>query len=340
MKKAIFLFLLMFLLGCGEGSSSNGESGDRTDADTDTGTETGMELEGFWDTGTGTTYSTDGNPIIDHIYTADPSAHVWGGRVWLYPSHDQDDAKNYSTMNGHHVFSSSDLKNWTDHGEIMHTDDLPWARSGFLWAPDAAYKDGTFYYYYPARTPEKAKVIGVATSNSPAGPFVDSGSPIEGTDEIDPAVFVDDDGKAYLYWGGNQLRYVELNDDMKTHSGVTYVDPAETPNYYEGPWVHKRNGIYYLSYATGKYSSIDYATSDSPTGPWEYQGVLMEADITGGITNHHSIVEFKGQWYMFYHSIALSDHKARRSVCIDYLYYNPDGTIQEVVQTAEGVNSV
>jgi beta-xylosidase len=272
------------------------------------------------------------NPIITGIYTADPSAHVWGdGKVWLYPSHDQDDATNYKSMDGHHVFSSSDLVNWTDHGVIMHTDSISWAREGWLWAPDAAYKNGTYYYYYPARIEtNKTWRIGVATSTSPAGPFKDQGY-IEGTHQIDPAVFVDDDGQAYLFWGGYKLKYALLNDDMISIKGK--VMNLKVPNYYEGPWMHKKDDTYYLSYATGKYSSIDYCTSDSPTGPWTYQGVLMTPEVTGGITNHHSIVEFKDQWYIFYHSIGLSRNDYRRSVCMDKLYYNKDGTMQKVIQT-------
>ncbi|TWU37905.1 Xylosidase/arabinosidase [Novipirellula aureliae] len=278
------------------------------------------------------------NPIITHMFTADPSAHVWeDGKMWIYPSHDQDDATSYGSMNGHHVFSSEDLITWTDHGQIMHTDDISWARSGHLWAPDCAYKDGTYYYYYPVRDKQNKNRIGVATSDSPAGPFTDSGSYIEGTDEIDPACFVDDDGQAYLYWGGHHLRFVTLNDDMKSHSGVTHV---ELPNFYEGPWMHKRNGVYYLSYASGVQKPIVYCTSSSPTGPFTYRGVLMDAEVTGGATNHHSIVKFKGKWYIFYHNIALSDISCRRSVCVDRLHYNDDGTIKKVVQTKESVAPV
>jgi beta-xylosidase len=279
------------------------------------------------------------NPIITNIYTADPSAHVWNdGKVWLYPSHDQDDATNYSSMNGHHVFSSPDLVNWTDHGIIMHTDSISWARNGYLWAPDAAYKNGTYYYYYPAKLSENNTWrIGVATSSSPAGPFKDQGY-IDGTDEIDPAVFIDDDGQAYLFWGGHQLKYCLLNDDMISRKGD--VIEVDVPNYYEGPWVHKKDDIYYLSYATGTYSPIAYCTSNSPKGPWTYQGVLMNAEVTGGITNHHSIIEFKNQWYIFYHSIGISGHNNRRSVCMDKLFYNDDGTIVKVIQTDGNGNAL
>ncbi|MDF7798609.1 family 43 glycosylhydrolase [Pontiellaceae bacterium B1224] len=280
------------------------------------------------------------NPIITHLFTADPSAHVWeDGKMWIYPSHDQDNATSYGSMNGHHVFSSEDLVTWTDHGQIMHTDDINWAKRGHLWAPDCAYKDGTYYYYYPARDKNNKNRIGVATSRSPSGPFTDSGSYIEGTDEIDPACFIDDDGQAYLYWGGHygELRIVELNDDMKTHGGVTHL---EIQNFYEAPWMHKRNGIYYLSYATGVQKPIAYCTSDSPMGPFIYQGILMDAEVTGGATNHHSIVKYKGRWYIFYHNTALSGRSHRRSVCIDYLYYNEDGTIKKVVQTKDGVAPV
>ncbi|TWU37918.1 Xylosidase/arabinosidase [Novipirellula aureliae] len=280
-----------------------------------------------------------GNPIIQHMYTADPSAHVWAdGKMWIYPSHDQNDATSYGSMNGHHVFSSPDLVNWTDHGEIMHTDDIRWAKKGHLWAPDCAYKDGTYYYYYPARDKANKNRVGVATSTSPSGPFTDSGAYIEGTDEIDPACFVDDDGQAYLYWGGHRdpVRMAKLNDDMKTLGEVKQVT---LPEFYEAPWIHKRNGIYYLSYATGTHAPIAYATSTSPMGPFTYQGVLMDK-VPNCVTNHHSIVKFKGRWYIFYHSVALSGRSHRRSVCVDYLYHNEDGSIKKVVQTKEGVSPV
>ncbi|MCC4831792.1 family 43 glycosylhydrolase [Shewanella sp. 10N.7] len=279
----------------------------------------------------------NGNPLVDHIYTADPSAHVFEDRVYIYGSHDQDNAKGYKMID-YHVLSSADLVNWEDHGVALTVDDVPWADNR-MWAPDAIFKDGTYYFYFPARQGKQFH-IGVATSDSPAGPFIPEPDFIKGTDEIDPAVFVDDDGQAYIYWGGKSAKVAKLDKSLKKIEGdVVNVEGADY--FYEAAWMHKLDDTYYLSYSSKfhpdtKDHIIVYGTSDKPMGPFKYQGKMI-GDVSG-ITNHHSTVKFKGQWYAFYHNSDLSGgHNARRSIVADYLHFNDDGSIREVVQTKLGV---
>jgi hypothetical protein len=289
------------------------------------------------------------NPIIKHIFTADPSAHLFEGKVFIYPSHDQD-KPDWFNMVDYHVFSSTNLVDWTDHGVALHVKDVPWAKE-YMWAPDCAYKDGTYFFYFPARDKAGEFRIGVATSTSPAGPFKPEPKPIEGSFSIDPSVFIDEDGVAYMYFGGlgehgkaESPMVARMKDNMKEF--------AEEPKriqgadfFFEGAWMNKINDTYYLSYSTGnmnkdyKPSAIAYATSDSPYGPFKYQGVILKS--VGIWTNHHSIININGDWYLFYHNGALpggGQHK--RSVCVDRLYFNPDGTIQMVEPTKEGVPAV
>ena len=281
----------------------------------------------------------DGNPLVTHMYTADPSARVFEGRVYVYPSHDLDDATRYN-MKDYHVLSSANLIDWEDHGLALTVENVPWATRQ-MWAPDCIYKDGKYYFYFPARGEDKTFRIGVATSDSPAGPFIPEPSYIEGTDEIDPAAFIDDDGQAYLYWGGKSVSVAKLDSTMKQFVG-DIVKPDGVKYFYEGAWMHKHNGTYYLSYSTGKFHPdtndhlIAYSTSNSPLGPFEFGGIVNHN--VSSITNHHSIVEFKGQWYLFYHNSDLSDgNNNRRSVVADYLHYNDDGSIRPVIQTQLGI---
>lgn len=281
----------------------------------------------------------NGNPLVSHIYTADASAHAYEGRVYVYGSHDKDNANSYN-MTDYHVLSSSNLVDWVDHGVALDVADVPWAGSK-MWAPDCAYKDGTYYFYFPAKPTEGgASRVGVATSTSPAGPFVPEESYIEGTDEIDPAVFIDDDGQAYLYWGGHTLRVAKLDATMKQIDGE--IVEASVPYYYEGPWMHKKDGIYYLSYSEGSKSPgaeghlIAYCTSTNAMGPFTYQGTVNGNVL--GVTNHGSTLKRKGQWYYFYHNSKLSGgHNNRRSIVADYLHHNDDGSIRTVIQTDLGI---
>jgi beta-xylosidase len=299
------------------------------------------------------------NPIITDQYTADPSARVFGDVLYLYPSHDRDQAK-WWDMQDWHVFSTTDLKTFTDHGAAFSLKDTTWAKQ-FAWAPDCVQRNGKYYFYYPTDQSN----IGVAVSDKPTGPFKDPlGKPlltrnspgvVAPRDFIDPCAFIDDDGQAYLFVGQNVLNVVRLNDDMISYRGdVLHIEGAD--GFFEAVWVHKYNGKYYLSYA-GKDKAdqagqdrIHYAVADNVLGPYTYKGVILDPVNSG--TNHHSIVDFKGQWYLFYHTADLSLKNIpedspdraftswRRSVCVDRLYYNADGTIQKVIPTKAGPEPV
>lgn len=311
-------------------------------------------------------------PLVSHIYTADPSAHVFNGRLYIYPSHDikTDIATSGEgdrfDMKDYHVLSMDKVGGEvTDHGVALALDDIPWA-SRQLWAPDAAEKDGQYYLYFPAKDQQGIFRIGVAVSDSPSGPFKAQPEPIEGSYSIDPAVFKDSDGSYYLYvggiWGGQLQRWASgnyqtndqypaddqpalmpkiarLDDDMlslaEALKDVQLLDEEGQPltagdnarRFFEGAWVHTYNGKYYFSYSTGDTHNIAYAIGDNPYGPFTYQGVILEPVL--GWTNHHSIVEFNGKWYLFYHDSQLSDGATHlRNVKVTELTHNPDGSIQ------------
>ena len=280
------------------------------------------------------------NPFITHMYTADPSGHVWAdGRLYVYASHDIDPPRGCDLMDQYHVFSSADLRHWTDHGEILRASQVPWGRpeGGFMWAPDCACKDGKYYFYFPH--PSESNVapswkVGVAVSDRPDGGFTPLPQPMPGVggwDMIDPAVFVDD--RAYFYYGGGSKCYgAPLNDDM-----VSLREPLRAmeglEDFHEAAWVHKYQGRYYLSYADNNDGAnrLRYAIGDTPLGPWRSMGVFLGPQSCA--MSHGSIVQFRGQWYVLYHCSDLSNgENALRSICIDPLYYNSDGTIQLVRQ--------
>lgn len=313
-------------------------------------------------------------PLITHLYTADPSAHVFAGKLFLYPSHDIDsglesnDNGDQYAMRDYHVFSmDSPTGPVTDHGVALALEDIPWA-SQQLWAPDAAQRDGRYFLYFPARDREGLFRIGVAVSDAPEGPFTPDPEPIAGTYSIDPCSFVDpDDGAAYLYfggiWGGQLQRWsgnvyhpdapVEptgavpalgprvalLSEDMHSLASevkeIAILDAEGVPlqaddhdrRFFEGAWVHKHNGLYYLSYSTGDTHFLVYATSESPWGPFTYRGRILEPVL--GWTTHHSIVQYGEKWYLFHHDASLSggvNHlrcvKVKELVCTD------DGTLR------------
>lgn len=289
-----------------------------------------------------------GNPVMTSIYTADPSALVWeDGKVYVYASHDMDPARGCDLMDRYHVFSSTDMVHWTDEGEILRSDDVAWGRpeGGFMWAPDCAYKNGTYYFYYPHPSGSDWNdtwKIGVATSDKPASGFVDRGyiEGLGGFAMIDPCVFVDDDGRAYMYYGGGgRCEGGELGEDMMSIKGAMR-EMEGLEDFHEAAWVFKRNGLYYLTYADNleENNRMRYATGEHPLGPWTYRGIFLEP--TGCSTTHGSVAEFRGQWYLFYHNQAISDQGNLRSVCIDYLDFEEDGSIRTVVQTKEGVRPV
>lgn len=315
--------------------------------------------------------SKQNEPLVTHIYTADPSAHVFEDKLYIYPSHDlehdgedNDNGDQYK-MEDYHILSMDDVDApCVDHGEALHMKNVPWV-SGQMWAPDAAYKNDTYYLFFPARDKDGIFRLGVATSKNPAGPFEPQPNYIEGSFSIDPAVLVDDDGSSYIYFGGlwgGQLekwqtgqfvadaegtaadapaigpRVAKLSDDMlsfeEAPEEIVILDENGNPitagdeerRYFEGPWMHKYNGKYYFSYSTGTTHYLAYAMGDSPKGPFTYQGKILDPVI--GWTTHHSIVEFKGKWYLFYHDSSLSggvNHK--RCVKFRELKYNEDGTI-------------
>jgi hypothetical protein len=277
------------------------------------------------------------NPIVSHMFTADASAHVWAdGRLYVYPSTDVAPAKGYATMDGYHVFSTDDMITWKDHGEILHSKDVPWGikNGGYMWAPDCVYKDGIYYFYFPHKNKEKEWEIGVATSTKPASDFVLQGYVKGGNTFCDPCVFIDDDGQAYLYAVVNAKCYAaRLKDNMMEIEGEMVLQTG-LDGHREGPFVFKRKGMYYLMYPDDfpKYNKMRYSMSSSPLGPWECKGVFLGS--TDVITTHGSCVEYKGQWYIFYHNGNLSGGiGTQRSVCFDPVYFNEDGTIQLVKQT-------
>lgn len=319
-------------------------------------------------------FSKPNEPLVTHIYTADPSVHVFEDKLYIYPSHDLDhngpdnDNGDQYKMEDYHILSMDDVNSpCIDHGEALHQKDVPWV-SKQMWAPDAAYKNGIYYLFFPARDKDGIFRIGVATSKNPAGPFTAEPNYIPGSHSIDPAVFVDEDGRAYLYygglWGGQLEKWQsgefvpneadpdvngpalgpivgELSDDLLTFKNdpqmISILDEEGKPllagdevrRYFEGPWMHKYNGYYYLSYSTGSTHYLVYAISKDPKGPFTYQGRILEPVI--GWTTHHSIVQFKDKWYLFYHDSSLSggvNHKR----CVKYteLKYNANGTIQTI----------
>jgi hypothetical protein len=317
---------------------------------------------------------TSGKPLITHLFTADPSAHVFNGRIYLYPSHDREtsipanDNGDQYDMADYHVFSLDSIAGpVTDHGLALALADVPWA-SRQLWAPDAALKEGTYYLYFPARDKEGIFRIGVALSRVPEGPFTPDPEPIAGSYSIDPCCFVDEDGQAYLYFGGiwgGQLqcwssgrfdpqgkepsgnvpalvpRVARLGEDMRSFTGealpVSILDEKGRPlraddherRFFEAAWMHKREGLYYFSYSTGDTHYLVYATGDNPLGPFTYRGRILEPVI--GWTTHHSLVEHQGKWYLFYHDASLSGGISHlRCVKVREIFYGADGTILPV----------
>ncbi|SDF45266.1 Carbohydrate binding module (family 6) [Lentzea fradiae] len=290
------------------------------------------------------------NPIVQHIYTADPAPLVHNGRVYLYTGHDED-GSTWFTMREWRVWSSADMVNWTDHGSPMSLATFSWAKQD-AWAGQAVERNGKFYWYVPVVTKATGRpAIGVGVSDSPTGPFRDAlGRPLVENGEIDPSVMIDDDGQAYLYWGNPNLSYVRLNADMISYSGGINRIPLTTagfgtrtgdPNrptlYEEAPWVYKRNGLYYNVFAAKCCSEfIAYSTAPGPTGPWTYRGTVMPTQ-GNSFTNHPGIVDFKGGSYFFYHNGALPGGGGfTRSVAVEKFSYNADGTIPTMNMSTTG----
>ena len=312
--------------------------------------------------------------LTSKLYTADPSAHVFEGKLYVYPSHDyesgipEDDLGSHFNMEDYHVFSMDSVGGEvTDHGLALHIDDVAWAGRQ-MWAPDAAKKGKEYFLYFPVKDKEDVFHIGVAKSSTPEGPFNAMDQPIEGSYSMDPAVFEDTDGEYYMYFGGiwgGQLQQWEngkylgedkypaddqpalapkvakMAEDMVSFSeepkDVMVLDQDGEPivagdndrRFFEAAWVHRYNDKYYLSYSTGDTHNIVYAIGDNPYGPFTYQGVILDPVL--GWTNHHSIVEYQGKWWLFFHDSSMSGGKTHlRSVKMTELTYNPDGTIQRI----------
>ena len=309
------------------------------------------------------------NPVIRDQFTADPTAKVFNGKVYLFPSHDipaPDDygRKDWFCMADYHTFSSENLTEWTDHGVIIDQKNVEWGNpKGYsMWAPDCVEKNGKYYFYFPNAVKSLPGQrggfgIGIATADHPEGPYTILPKPIQGAMGIDPCVLLASDGQAYLYWGGGGLRGAKLKDNLTELSddnpveirkfgereikqiGVA-VDAGLPEGFKEGTYVFERNGKFYLTYpwVENKTETLAYAMSDNPLGPFEFKGKIMEESPTGCWTNHHSIIEYKGQWYLFYHHNDYSPNFDKlRSVRIDSLFFNPDGTIQPVRPTLRGV---
>ena len=287
------------------------------------------------------------NPIIRDQFTADPTARLFNGKVYLYPSHDiyppegVDSCKDWFCMEDYHVFSSENLTQWTDHGVIVKQNEVPWVRknSYAMWAPDCVYRNEKYYFYFPAQSNGGGFAIGVATADNPEGPFTPESEPIRGINGIDPCVLQASDGSAYIFWGNG--RCAKLKPNMKELDGNSIGCLDGLPNNRaEGPFAFEYNGNFYLTYPYVRQDTevLAYAMSKNPLGPYKYQGLIMAEHANGCWTNHHSIINYKDQWYLFYHHNAFSPNDdKRRSVQIEKLYFNPDGTIKEVKETMRGV---
>ncbi len=315
-------------------------------------------------------------PLISNIYTADPSAHVFNGKIYIYPSHDieagvkENDNGDHFDMRDYHILSMDSIGGKvTDNGVALSVKDIPWAGRQ-LWAPDVAFKDGVYYLYFPVKDKQDVFRIGVATSKNPAGPFKAEPQPIPGSFSIDPAVFTDTDGSTYMYfggiWGGQLQRWnngkydatgsktdsqkedqpaltakvAKLGKDMLSFDGevkdVVILDKQGKPlltkdhdrRFFEGAWMHKYNGKYYFTYSTGDTHYLASAIGDKPYGPFTYQGTFMNP--VEGWTTHHSIIETKGKWYIFYHDTQLSGKTHLRNIKVTELVHNADGTINMI----------
>jgi beta-xylosidase len=294
------------------------------------------------------------NPLFEHVFTADPAALVVGDAVYLYTGHDEaPNNDRFFEMHDWLVFSSTDMQNWQEHGPIMKATDFQWAQRD-AWASHMVQKDGRFWFYTTVRHDETKPgyAIGVAVSDAPTGPFRDArGSALISNDmttqtpndwdDIDPAVFIEENGDAYLFWGNTVPKYAKLAANMiELASDIKVID---IPNFTEALWVHRKGDAYYLSYACYFPEKICYAMGDSIHGPWKPMGILNE--VAGNTeTNHQSIIEFQGEDYFIYHTGAVpprdgqpSGGRFRRSVAIDPLHYNADGSLRRVIMTSEGI---
>ena len=295
------------------------------------------------------------NPIVRNQFSADPTARVLNGKVYVFPSHDipvppnTNLRKDWFCMADYHVFSSENLTDWLDHGVIVSQNKVKWvdSTSYSMWAPDCIEHNGKYYFYFPANKKvadangRKGFGIGVAIADKPEGPYLPLPEPIKGVSGIDPNVFIDKDGQAYLYWAMGNIVVAKLKENMtELASEPQIIANLPQKGLKEGPFVFERNGIYYLTipHVENKIERLEYAIGDNPMGPFKMAGVVMDESPMNCWTNHQSFVQFKGQWYLFYHQNAYSPKfDKNRSICADSLFFNSDGTIRKVTPTLRGV---
>jgi hypothetical protein len=293
------------------------------------------------------------NPIISDQFSADPTARVFDGKVYVYPSHDisappqYKGRKDWFCMEDYHVFSSTNLTDWTDYGVIVSQNKVKWVDSTrySMWAPDCISKNGKYYFYFPSIANDtifgRGFSIGVAVSDQPYGPFIPQPKPIKNVHGIDPNVFIDKDGQAYLYWAARIFYVAKLNENMlELATEPKAIEGLPGQGLKEGPFLFEWNGIYYMTYphVENNTERLEYAIGGNPIGPFKKMGVIMDELPTGCWTNHQSVINFKNQWYLFYHGNDLSPKfDKNRSVRIDSMFFNADGTIQKIIPTLRGV---
>jgi hypothetical protein len=291
------------------------------------------------------------NPVIRDQYSADPTARIFNGKVYLYPSHDilgkpGKGRPNWFCMEDYHVFSSENLTDWTDHGMILSQTTVPWANpKGYsMWAPDCIERNGKYYFYFPTApdsTYGRGFAIGVAIADRPEGPYTPQPSPIKKVNGIDPNVFIDKDGQAYLYWAGGNIFGAKLKDNMQElASEPVVIGDLPGKGLKEGPFLFERNGIYYMTipHVEKNTERLEYYTGNNPLGPFKFGGVIMDESPVGCWTNHHSFINYNSQWYLFYHHNDYSPKfDKNRSVRIDSMFFNADGSIKKVNPTLRGV---
>jgi hypothetical protein len=318
-------------------------------------------------------FKVEGNPIFRNMFTADPAAMVDGDTLYVYAGQDEASLGGWFKMNNWVCYSTKDMLDWNYEGVVLSCSDFPWGSRGSAWACQVAKKNGKYYFYSTSgRQNGKGLTVGIAVSDKPTGPFKDvkgaplfdnaitTGNRLDSMEDIDPTVFIDDDGQAYIYWGNGKLHYALLSDDMMslkdlngdgklTEGEDVFTDVAikdKVGSYGEAPWLYKANGKYYLVYASELPQYVRYAMSDSPCGPWKYAGVILNPNRypDGRVgpynsdTCHPAVIAFKGQTYIFYHDSALpTGGQTRRSVCVERMFYNPDGTIKQAAKTSTGL---
>ncbi len=296
------------------------------------------------------------NPIVRNQFSADPTARVFNGKVYVFPSHDiptpkdqKQLRKDWFCMADYHVFSSENLTDWTDHGTIVSQNKVAWvdSTSYSMWAPDCIERNGKYYFYFPANkniagtNGRKGFGIGVAVADKPEGPYIPQAEPIKGVNGIDPNVLIDKDGQAYLYWSMGNLFVAKLKENMlELDSEPLAIPDLPQKGLKEGPYTFERNGIYYLTFphVENKIERLEYAIGDNPMGPFKMTGVIMDESPENCWTNHLSIVQYNNQWYLFYHHNDYSPKfDKNRSIRVDSLFFDTDGKIQKVIPTFRGV---